>query len=575
MTKKRFGAQIICATLEELGVSTLFCMAGTQSLPLLEALRTSGLRTIQATNELAASFMANGYFRASGKVGVLTTIPGPGFTYAISGLAEARMDSSALLYIAIKSLDDTTDKFQSQHLDQKAIAAHLAKSVIEITTIDTLRESLQTAYALSLSGEPGPVMVEIDAQLFSQSFPFSHLDTIEETFLSIDNDAVDGLTKALSASRKTIIFAGQGCANASLALLELAELLQAPVLMTSSGRGVISENHWLSLGYDCSSGATKTINRLLDECDLILALGCKFSHNGTGGFSLEIPPEKLVHIDASAKVLGAHYPASLYVQADIPTLLPKLLSKLNNFVIAPSGWTNSQIAACKAEIEDEQISTMKHAPLLFNITPNKTQDFFLALNRLLPDDAILVTDSGLHQNLARTFFSVRSARGLVIPSDFQSMGFGLPAALGAKLAAPHRQVVLVLGDGGLVMSAMELITAVRERISITVIVFNDSSLGIIRMQQIEQYGSEFATANDGCNFRQLAESMGVSYMKLEGKLESNLRSALANPGVTMLEVPLVDSPHLAGVGRKALAMQTIKNVLGPNILHRIKSALRR
>jgi len=170
---------------------------------------------------------------------------------------------------------------------------------------------------------------------------------------------------------------------------------------------------------------------------------------------------------------------------------------------------------------------------------------------------------------------VRSARGLVIPSDFQSMGFGLPAALGAKLAAPHRQVVLVLGDGGLVMSAMELITAVRERISITVIVFNDSSLGIIRMQQIEQYGSEFATANDGCNFRQLAESMGVSYMKLEGKLESNLRSALANPGVTMLEVPLVDSPHLAGVGRKALAMQTIKNVLGPNILHRIKSALRR
>jgi len=282
------------------------------------------------------------------------------------------------------------------------------------------------------------------------------------------------------------------------------------------------------------------VNELLESGDLILAVGCKLSHNGSGGFKLKLPEGKLIHVDAAPEVLNANYPASLAVCADAPRLLGRLADELSK-AKAVSVWTDKEIADCRHRLLTEIRLPRPHYPRAVDCRPAEISHVFEALRRALPRDCTVVTDSGLHQYLTRCFFEVQMPRGLVTPSDFQSMGYGIPAAVGAKLARPDRPTVIITGDGGFAMTGMELLTMVREKAPLAVIVFNDNALALIRDQQSDMFGDSFGVGLNNPDFEAFAVSMGVEYFPAEGNPEEQFRRAISSASGAIVEVRLNQS----------------------------------
>ncbi len=573
---KIIGSSLLCSCLEQLGVDCVFGLPGTQNVELYEALGRSSIRTVLATHELAATFMANGYYRSSGRLGVVLTIPGPGLTYALTGLAEASLDSAAVLCLTGAPAKTPGNRFQMQAVDQRAMASPIVKKTFRIETVSSLPTILSEAHRTALADEPGPVLVEIQRSVLSERTEDLSPDSIPSTPLrrSPDVIALQQVIDILKSLSKTILYVGQGASDASDQVKNLAELLQAPVLTTTSGRGVISENHPLSIPVDAGIGNVESVNQLIRSCDLLLTLGCKFSHNGTHGFQLCIPSEKLIQIDASVDVLGANYPARMTLAADVGIFLDEVLRHREIFKGRESGWSPKDLQQFREQMN--QGHTLKYLePRISKIRPPTPEMFFGALRKVLPVHSCLVTDSGLHQMLTRKYFTVFAPRGLVVPSNFQSMGFGLPAAIGAALAAPDRPVVAVIGDGGFIISGMELLTAVRERIPLTVIVFNDGRLNQVRFQQLAAYGRSENVNLLNPNFGALAEAMGVRYARIDGDAEDVLRSAISGKHVTLVEVVVGDSPAIHLMRAKGLARDAVRRTLGPTIIGWLKRRLRR
>lgn len=560
------GAELLTATLECLGVEHVFGLPGTQNVALFEALRRSRLQTVVASHELGASFMANGYARASGRPGVLVTIPGPGFTYALTGLAEARLDSAPIVHIVGRPATSPGQRFQLQAIDQATMAGAIAKAVLVAGHAGEIPAALVEAHRLAISGEPGPVVLEVAAEALTGhggsehvglepggSGPVAPGPPIEVA--APPRDAVEAIAALVAAAPRIVIYAGQGTAGDPAALLRLAETLGAAVATTTSARGVVPEDHPLAVRCD---GESERLNTLVARADLVLALGVKFSHNGAHGFRLTLDRDRLVHVDASTDVLNGHYPSRIAVACDVPAFVREL-GAVAAHTRPGQGWTAEELASVRrcsgggGSLE----------PAIPGINPPTPAGFFAALRETLPRDAILVTDSGLHQMLARRHFQVLAPRGFITPSDFQSMGFALPAAIGAKLAHPKRTVVALLGDGGLAMSGMELLTAVRERIPLTVIAVVDGHYGLIRLQQLRQYGHAHGTKLANPDFARWAASLGVDYVLLDG-IES-LRTAVAANRPTLLEVAVRDSVAIRTQQVKSLARETALSVAGASV----------
>jgi thiamine pyrophosphate-dependent acetolactate synthase large subunit-like protein len=503
------GAGILCTTLEQLGVRHVFGMPGTQNVALFESLRKSRLRTIVPTHELAASFMAGAYYRVSGRPGVLVTIPGPGFTYALTGLAEARLDSAAVVHIAGAPAEGPGRQFNLQALDQAAIAAPLVKRVIEAPAAGDVRDAVVEAHRVALAGEPGPVLLQIahDALVDHAPFDVGALATPPPPPEPRPGE-LDAAVRLLRDARRVVVFAGQGTLRAPDAVRRLVERLSAPVLTTPSARGVVPEDHPLSLGFDAPRGAIARVNDLMAQADVVLVLGCKLGHNGTAGFQLRLPPGRTIQVDTSRDVLGAAYDVALAIEADAGPFLDRLHAALDATALR-SGWAPEEVATWRQEIR--AAAPPQPEPRFSQEAATTAEAFFARLRGALPREAILVTDSGQHQVMARRHYQVLAPVGLLFPSDLQSMGFGIPAAIAAKLAAPERPVVAIVGDGGLAMTGLELATAVRERTPITVLVFQDGRLGQIWSQQVADFGRTHGTQALPLDVEALAAATGAEY----------------------------------------------------------------
>jgi acetolactate synthase-1/2/3 large subunit len=571
------GADLLCKTLESLGVEHAFGVPGTQNVPLYEAIQRSKIRSVLTTHELAASFMANGYYRASGKIAPLMTIPGPGFTYSLTGLAEALHDSAALLHIVGQPVETAGKKYGFQMLDQGSIAASLVKRVYSAIRADDLPKVVAEAFREALAGEPGPILLQWTKEALTGS-PTERFD------LSCTEPAgkpePDGLLVGLAvgllaAARRPILLLGQGAAGASDKVRQLVELIGSPVFTTASGRGVFPEDHDLALGFDLNRGDIHVLNEMIKQSDCIIALGCKFSQPGTGGYQLDLPSDRLIHVDTSREVLQANYPARVAIHGSVEVVLDRMIPQLKGLPDAPvSDWIRVEIENWKKRLRVVR-STIVLEPVIHGVTPTTAESFISIIRRVLPRNGIVVTDSGLHQGLVRRHFDVLSPRGLIMPSDFQSMGFGLPAAIGAKLAVPDRPVVAVLGDGGFAMSGMELLTAVREKIPLTVIVFNDGHLNLIRVQQFASFGRSESVDIMNPDFAAFAESVGARYALVDGNSEQVLRSAVESSEVTIIEVRIGDSPAFHISRAKALTRETARRVLGPGLARWIKRIVKR
>jgi acetolactate synthase I/II/III large subunit len=564
------GADLLCRTLEGKGVTCVFGVPGTQTIPLHEALRRSRIRVVQATHELAASFMANGYYRASGRIAPLVTIPGPGFTYALTGLAEALHDSAAVLHITGRTPGaDPLRHFQA--LDQRAIAGPLVKGIRRIDSAGEISTVVAESFELALGGEPGPVLLEWVAEALSGGgSPAAALDRPAPR-VEIDAEVLARVAGLLASARHPLLLAGQGCSGASEALRGLAELLSAPVLTTASGRGVLAEDHPLSLGFDLVRSTPETARELFRAADLILAMGCKLGASGTAGSRPDIPRDRLVHVDADPSILDGRYAALVSLVSSVETFLEAATPAVRR-LLGPGGprWTPSEVATWRRRA---RTGADQPEPTVHGARPATAAAFFAALRAALPRDGIVVADSGLHQILLRRHFDVLSNRGLLLPTDFQSMGFGLPAAIGARLAAPTRPVVAVIGDGGFAMSGLEVLTAVRERMALTVVVFADGALNLIRLQQLGRYGRAADTDLLNPDFAAFADAVGARYLRCEGDAEAVLRQAIGSDAVTLVEVPLSDSASIHAARALGLAGGMARRAIGPGWLDALRRRL--
>jgi acetolactate synthase I/II/III large subunit len=559
------GAERICETLRDLGVSTVFGLPGTQNLVLYDALRRSGLRNVAASDEGAAAFMAGGYARASGRVGVLTTIPGPGFVYALAGIVEAHHDSVPLLWITLRSTDDG-QAFPLQQIDQVAMATPVVKRCWLVDQAGLLADVLTEAHDVAMSGEPGPVLVEVAVPLLVQSASAATTSSTPTHYAAVPADLID---RARGAQRPLII-AGQGAQGAATVVRELAAQWAAPVLFTSSGRGVLPDAHPNAVVCDLSFGVPEAVASLVERADLILVLGCKFTHNGSAGGRLRLPQAKLVRVDTSADVIAANYPASVALCARAEDVVAELLA-----VLARSRWTDPELADLHLQAARSRDEPIEHEPAIAGSPRASVRALFAAMAHAFGSDVVYTADAGLHQALTRRYAQVVSSRGLLVPSDFQSMGFGLPGAIGAALARPGAVVVACVGDGALMLSMGELLTAVHEGVDLVVMVFNDGAYGLIRRQQLLNFGFTEATVLPSVDYSALAAAVGCSYFPLAGPLDERLKQVASTAGVRLVEVRLGEAGSLGLQALRSAVREKLVRSAPEGALQLLKRALRR
>jgi acetolactate synthase I/II/III large subunit len=579
----------LSAQLVDLGVRCVFGLPGTQNLALFEDLRKSPLRTVPATSELAASFMAVGYARASGQPGVLVTIPGPGFTFALPGLAEARLDSVPLVHLVVHRPLPPGRRFRHQEIEHLKIARPLVKEVVRADGAVELRGAVERSWALAQDGEPGPVVLWISSEALgdtvgkgqgrggSPEHPAEdgvQPDTartpprLSLESLSDPDEAVAALSARLSAAKRPVLFLGLGAVSGEEWPRTLVERLNAPFFTTASARGVIPEDHPLCLGFDFDRGGLDVLNALLGTSDLVLALGCKLGHNGTGGFRLRLPEDRLVHVNTDPGTLGANYPASLLVQARVEELVTPLLDSLPGEGVS-SEWSREEADLWRSRIAGADPEGPPE-PSTPGVPSGSVGELVGILREELPRDAVVVTDSGLHQVLVRRHFPVLAPRGLITPADFQSMGFGLPAAVGAKLAAPERVVAVVMGDGGLCMSGMELLTLAREKLPVIVFVFSDGYLNLIRLQQERDFGHGHAVRLQEPDMEALAEACGVAHVRLDADVRVRVRAAIRGEEAILVEVPLGESREMRSIRRRRQVRTVARRALGEGLVDRVR-----
>lgn len=552
------GADLFVRNLETLGLEVIFGIPGSHDTYLYNSLRKSSIRTVLATSELHAAFMANGYYRNSGKTAALLAIAGPGFTNAITGLTEAFFDSAGMVCIICKPDKLPGSKFQLQKIDEKAMVKTVTKSCLSVAAVSDIAAALPACFELASKGEPGPVLLEVSPGMLGRKGDFTKSEepAAPQAAPAIDDTAIEEVLRFIRSSRRAVLYLGQGAAAAAHRIAELAELLQAPVLTTTSGRGILPESHPLSLPSDLVDDVG-LVNSILASSDCVLALGCKFTHNGAKGFRLEIPEDRLIHVDASPEVPGANYPARLTVTADADLFLDALFRERDSLQQRDTGWESEEIEQQRQALIKSRHKRTFPEPQFRGMNPPTASAFFSSLRHVLPEETVLVTDSGLHQMLARKYFDVTVPRGLIVPADYQSMGFGIPAGIGARLANQERHTVVITGDGGFALCGMELSTAVREKIDMTVILFNDNSMGLIRIHQLNRTGHSHAVKTGRIDYAGFCESLGIHYSKLDNDIHDTVEKSLAGGGVSLIEVVLEDTLDIS----KASAKGLIRNIL--------------
>lgn len=561
MDTRRTGAQAFADALEQEGVTCIFGLPGTQTVGLYEALRRSSIRTIVPTHELGAAFMAYGFARASGQVGVLLTIPGPGFAFAAAGLAEALLDGVAIVHFTLAPSTGPTDEAGFQALDQLAIARPLVKAVLRVERRADIRRVVREALRTARQPEAGPVFVEMtdDALRATGESPTHAPDQV----VPPPGGSPDALITRIAEAKRPAVFVAGDFSASGARLARVATNGRVPVFVPAPSRGVMPEDHPWVLCCDGLRTRRENINSALANADLIVVLGTRLTHVATGGFKVALPADLVICVSESGEILPHGYRASKTVHASVNTVLARLESECGRF---ESTWSETEVA----EMRRQLMSGMPAEPPEPIVNGGDAATFFAELRSVLPRDAIVVTDSGLHQALVRRHFPVFGASGLLFPSELQSMAFGLPVGIGAKIAQPSRVVVVVMGDGGFAMSGMELLTAARDGIHVVVVVFNDGKLNLIRLQQLREYGVSHGTDLHELDLQRFAQAVGVDYRHAGHGAVRAFTEALAAGRTTIVEVVVGDSNRIRVTAARSYGRESVRHLAGPRVITWLK-----
>ena len=548
------GAEAVVKALIENEVKCIFGIPGLQSLELYNELSLSNIRNVLVAHEVGASFMADGYARASGRPGVCLGISGPGLTNMLTGLAEARGDSSPLVAIIILPADKEEKAFKVHELDDEGLAGKVAKDYRKVEDAGEARSAINRAFHRALSGEPGPVVVGIPADLLKEKVRNEKPTAMNHGQSAYSDSDIDNAVAMIKSSARIGLYCGGGALEAAEEVKLLAERLGASIGTTVSGRGVVSEEEGNCVGFGDGVKGLRQLTDFFKTNDLMIALGCRFSFVPAMGWTLK-QPDKMIQVDTEKGNIGRNYAVDLAIEGNCKEVLEEMIVRLEK----ENGTTCQQ----KMEREPGNLPVIDYPDADF-VRPD---NFFRTLREEASDDTLLVTDSGGHQLWALTDYRVTRPRTFISPVDYQSMGFGVPAAIGAKLAKPDAPVICVTGDGGLLMSGFEILTALREQVAVVFVVFNDGHLGLIRDGQKKRYGREECVSLRVPNLEQLAESFGIPYCEVKRDHDSRtvIRSVLENGGPYLVNVNIKYeklSPFAAQVNRNTFSGMSLKDKVG-------------
>jgi acetolactate synthase I/II/III large subunit len=520
------------------GVEHVFGIPGGANLPTYDALYDGGIRHILCRHEQGAGHAAEGYAKASGKVGVALATSGPGATNLVTSIADAVMDSVPTVFLTgqVRTEMIGTDGFQEA--DVTGITMPIVKHSVMIQDPRDIPTAIHEAFHVAGSGRPGPVLVDIPQDLSRADIAYEPVDKVALPGYQPTTEGnvkqIRLAAKALANARRPVIYAGGGVinANASKELRDLCHSDSFPVTCTVMGLGAFPAPHdqWLGM---LGMHGTRAANYAMDEADLICAIGARFDDRITGKLSEFAPRAKFIHIDIDPAEISKNVPAHIPIVGDAKNILPKLTreyraletdsSRLEGWWERIQGW-HEKYPLRYDDSEDSEIKPQYMIQAMFEAAP----------------DAIVTSDVGQHQMWCAQYFHFKEPRRWINSGGLGTMGFGLPSAIGAKVARPDETVVCLAGDGSLAMTAQEFATAVTEEIPVKVFIMNNGYLGMVRQWQELFWDKRYSAVDMGTSpdWVKLAEAYGATGMLATDKatLVDQMREALAIDGPVVVDV---------------------------------------
>ena len=530
---KMNGAEIIIKLLERQGIETIAGIPGGANLPLYDALSQSPIRHVLTRHEQGAGFIAQGMARVSGNPAVFFATSGPGATNTLTAIADAKLDSIPVICITgqVPQSMIGTDAFQE--VDTYGLSVPITKHNYLVRSVESLLRIIPEAFRVAASGRPGPVVIDVPKDVQTAVFEFDEWPEPgrAEPGPEIYPAEVRHAAAMINESKRPVLYLGGGVvqAGASGEAREMAEKGGIPSAVTLMGLGVMPTDHPLYIGMLGMHGARYT-NMILEECDLLVAIGVRFDDRATGKVAEFCPGAKIIHLDIDPSELDKIKTATASITGDLGDSLRALLPLIDRN--GRSEWA-ARVEALKAA-----------HPMLVPDAENPVSPYGVILKaaELAGEDAIVCTDVGQHQMRTAQVYPFRTTRQWLTSGGLGTMGFGMPAAIGAALAAPDRAVLCFSGDGSIMMNIQDLATAVENNVRVKIILTNNNALGLVRQQQDLFYGKRYYASDYSyaVDFMKIAEGFGIKAHDLGGSADpaADLAAALAEEGPSLIHVPI-------------------------------------
>jgi acetolactate synthase-1/2/3 large subunit len=532
---KLTGAEILCQSLEHLGVKHIFGYPGGAILPVYDALGKSKLHHILVRHEQGATHMADGYARATGGVGVAMATSGPGATNMVTGIATAMLDSSPVVCITGQVGSKLLGSDAFQEIDITGITMPITKHNVIVTRVEDVARTVREAFIIANSGRPGPVLVDItkDAQQASTEFDWNAtLPKLPPKRVrpSLDKAELDRAVELLNSAKRPLILAGHGImiSGAMKAFEQFVRAGQFHVAMTLLGIGCFPANDPLNLGMMGMHGEA-WVNHAIQEADLLIAVGMRFDDRVTGDLRTYAKSARKIHIEIDRAEINKNVKVDAALVGDAREVLEQLLPSIDRK--ERTAW-QSRIAEMKGDSAVRDIQSLPDTGHLY--AAHVINDLW----KETAGDAIVVTDVGQHQMWEAQYYHHNRPRTLITSGGLGTMGFALPAAIGAKFAKPEADVWVVVGDGGFQMTMCELATIVQEKIKVNIAIINNGFLGMVRQWQEFFYDKRYvATPLVAPDFAALANAFGIRGERVtsRGDVTSTIRAARASKESVLID----------------------------------------
>ncbi|MBF0449706.1 MAG: thiamine pyrophosphate-binding protein [Candidatus Magnetomorum sp.] len=506
---KKNGAELALFALEQIGVKYTFGIPGVHNTELYDALNSSDKITpILVTHEGGAAFMADAVSRTTDSIGTLVVVPAAGITHAMSGIGEAYLDGIPMLVITGGVRRDSGKSYQLHQVDHQKLIGGVVKKTYLTQHHRDIIPTLYEAYETAISGTPGPVFVEIPSNILLFQEPVDEMPVYSKNIHKrpLDSMQIKQAVNMIKQAKHPGLYLGWGAVHCSELCIQMAELLEAPVSTTLQGLSVFPASHPLHTGMGFGASAVPAAQDAFAHCDCLIAAGVRFSELATGSYSLPVPTN-LIHIDINSEVFDRNYPSKITIQGDTKDVFQALLKELSTYKVSQNNPLRQRIQHEKNKYQKE----WANAPEKNLVSPFR---FFQALNKRLSDTAYVAVDDGNHTFLTMELLPIEQPNHFISPSDFNCMGYCVPAAIATKLCHPDKQVIGIVGDGAFLMTCMEIITASVHRLGVVFFVFHDGELGQISQFQSIPLNRKTCTILGDIQLDGIAKGTGAAFLEM-------------------------------------------------------------